>query len=92
MLPAAVVEMSRACGHAIAAMLAHTLVYSSPTGPGHCVPSPVPLLLGVAAAGEPCRGSLSPRCEVAVPGLDQAVKAVAEQAGGEQRQQPRTVL
>src|SRR5579863_1234443 len=35
---------------------------------------------------------LLPWCQVAVPGLNQAVKAVAEQAGGEQRQQPRTVV
>jgi len=39
-----------------------------------------------------CSGGLLPWCQVAVPGLDQAVKAVAEQAGREQRQQPRTVL
>src|SRR5271154_4620221 len=39
-----------------------------------------------------CRGGSLPWCQVAVPGLEQAVKAIAEQAGGEQRQQPRTVL
>jgi hypothetical protein len=38
-----------------------------------------------------CGGSL-PWCQVAVPSLEQAVKAIAEQARGEQRQQPRTVL
>jgi hypothetical protein len=38
-----------------------------------------------------CGGGLLPWCQVAVPGLEQAVKAVAEQAGREQRQQPRAV-